>query len=193
MAVRMSVLCIGRTLLPRSIIFLLLVPISLRGRVNPQGLVWPKWLGQLKKFNDLIRNWMRDLPACSIASQPSIYIESKRINVRPIIGINGSSPISDCRDRQLVREYLERFQHRFLSRPTVIRRNTVWSMLLPAPSILQCWQIGRRVLRTFLVSNETDNLRLTAMRTAGKRQQSYNSFILTDFTFQACLEHYHCT
>jgi hypothetical protein len=48
MAVRLSALCIGRALLPRNIIFLFLVLISVRGK--PQGKVRPEGLHKLNKF-----------------------------------------------------------------------------------------------------------------------------------------------
>jgi hypothetical protein len=41
----------GGILLPRNIIFLLLVLISVRGCVNHWGLVWLEGLSKLKKFN----------------------------------------------------------------------------------------------------------------------------------------------
>jgi hypothetical protein len=53
----------GRTLLPRNIISLLLVLISVS---KPLGLVRPEGLGKLKKLIPLIWSGPRDLPACSI-------------------------------------------------------------------------------------------------------------------------------
>jgi hypothetical protein len=54
----LSTLCTGRTLLPRNIIFLLLVLISVRGSVNP-------------KTTDLMGNRSLDFPACSTEHAPS--------------------------------------------------------------------------------------------------------------------------
>jgi hypothetical protein len=46
-----SLVSLVRTLLPRNVIFLLLVHISVRGSVNPRTLMWLKILGKLKKFS----------------------------------------------------------------------------------------------------------------------------------------------
>jgi hypothetical protein len=67
MAVRLSSLRTGHVLLPRNIIFLLLVLISFR------GLVLLEELGKLHKLIYLIGFRTRDLPACSIVSQPLHY------------------------------------------------------------------------------------------------------------------------
>jgi hypothetical protein len=46
----------------------------LRHRLSkPQGLVRPEGLGNLKKFSDLVGSRTRNLPACSIVSQPLRY------------------------------------------------------------------------------------------------------------------------
>jgi hypothetical protein len=50
---------------PETLLFLLLVLISVRGREKPQGLVWMEELGKLEKINSPHR--VLDLPACSIA------------------------------------------------------------------------------------------------------------------------------
>jgi hypothetical protein len=63
MAVRLQAPRTGRTLLPRNIIYMLLV---LR-LSKPQGLVLPEVLGKLKKSKDLIGSRIHDLPASSIA------------------------------------------------------------------------------------------------------------------------------
>jgi hypothetical protein len=60
MAVRLSALRAGK----------FLVLISVTGWVDPRAIVRLEGLGQLKT-NDLIRNWTRDLPACSIVPQPT--------------------------------------------------------------------------------------------------------------------------
>jgi hypothetical protein len=54
MAVRLSALRTGRALLPRNIIFLLLILIYVRRLSKPQDLVRPEGLGTLKKFIHLI-------------------------------------------------------------------------------------------------------------------------------------------
>jgi hypothetical protein len=54
MAVRLSALRTSRALLPRNIIFLLLVLISVKRLSKPQGLVRPEGLGKLKKYIHLI-------------------------------------------------------------------------------------------------------------------------------------------
>jgi hypothetical protein len=61
----------GRGLLPRNIILLLLVLISIRGWVN-QGLVLLEGLGKMKECTSihLIGTRTRDLPACSIVPEP---------------------------------------------------------------------------------------------------------------------------
>jgi hypothetical protein len=53
MVVRLSTSCTNPALLPRILFFLLLIFISVRGRVNPQVLVWLEGLSKLKKFSDL--------------------------------------------------------------------------------------------------------------------------------------------
>jgi hypothetical protein len=55
MAVRFSVLRTGRALLPRNIIFLFLMLISVRGWVKPQSLVRQEGLGKLKTIHSPYR------------------------------------------------------------------------------------------------------------------------------------------
>jgi hypothetical protein len=64
MTVRLSALHTSRALLPRNIIFLLLILVSVRGLVNLGGLVWLEGLSKLKKI-DLTGSRTNDLPACS--------------------------------------------------------------------------------------------------------------------------------
>jgi hypothetical protein len=66
MVVRLIALRVGRSLLPRNIIFLLLVLVSVKA--EPQGLLRLEGLGKLKKkkLNYLVGSRTRDLPACSI-------------------------------------------------------------------------------------------------------------------------------
>jgi hypothetical protein len=40
-------------------------------RAGPMDILRLEELGKLKKFNDLIGNRIRDLPACSIVPQPT--------------------------------------------------------------------------------------------------------------------------
>jgi hypothetical protein len=39
--------------------------------VDSRAILWLEGLGQLRKFNDLIGNRTRDLPACSTVPQPT--------------------------------------------------------------------------------------------------------------------------
>jgi hypothetical protein len=47
---------------------------------KPEGLLRLEGLGQWKKSNDLIGTWTRDLPACSIAPQPTTLPRAWVIN-----------------------------------------------------------------------------------------------------------------
>jgi hypothetical protein len=66
MTVRLSALSAGRPLPPGRF----LVLISVRA-VDPRAIVRLEEWNQLKKSSDLIGNRTRDLPACSIAPQPT--------------------------------------------------------------------------------------------------------------------------
>jgi hypothetical protein len=61
--VERATLCTGRALLPRNIMFLLVVLISVRG-CEPQGLLRLEVIGELKIFIDPIGSQTRHLPAC---------------------------------------------------------------------------------------------------------------------------------
>jgi hypothetical protein len=69
MAVRLSDLRLGRSLLPRNIIFLPMVLLSVR-LSKPQGLLLMKGLGKLKKCIRIVGTQTRALPASSIVTQP---------------------------------------------------------------------------------------------------------------------------
>jgi hypothetical protein len=69
----MSTIHTGQALLPRKVIFLLLVHISVSGWINPRILMRLQILGKLNK-NYLIGTRTWDLPACSIAPEPLFYI-----------------------------------------------------------------------------------------------------------------------
>jgi hypothetical protein len=58
---------------PQRHYFLLLLLISVRGWVNPQGLLWLEGLGKLKTFIHLTGFRTNDLPACSIVPQLRCY------------------------------------------------------------------------------------------------------------------------
>jgi hypothetical protein len=62
MAERLSALRTGRALLPKNIIFFLLLVFILLEADKPQGLVWPEGLGELKKYIHRIGSRTRDLP-----------------------------------------------------------------------------------------------------------------------------------
>jgi hypothetical protein len=59
MAVSLSAFRTGHDLPPE----ISLVPISVTDWVNTRVMVWPEGLGKLSKYNDLIGNPTRDLPA----------------------------------------------------------------------------------------------------------------------------------
>jgi hypothetical protein len=84
MGVRLSAFRAGRPLpTPPQGRFLLLI--SVRGGVEPRVTVWLEGLGQLKKIH-LIGTWTRDLPAHSIAPQPTTLLRAPEfdflINIR---------------------------------------------------------------------------------------------------------------
>jgi hypothetical protein len=70
MAARLLALRAGSPLPPGRFVVL----ISVRVWVVPTAIVWLEGLDQLKRVNNLIRNRIRDLPACSIVPQPTGYI-----------------------------------------------------------------------------------------------------------------------
>jgi hypothetical protein len=74
MVVSLSALCASHTILPMTIIFLLLMLICVRGRVNPRAKY--SWKGKLKIFDDHMRSWTCDLPACNIVSPPTMLLHA---------------------------------------------------------------------------------------------------------------------
>jgi hypothetical protein len=80
MAGRLLALRTGRAVLPRNIIFLLLVLISVKRLSKPPGLVRLEGLGKLKKFNNFIGFRTCNLPACSIVLQPLRYSRSYQLS-----------------------------------------------------------------------------------------------------------------
>jgi hypothetical protein len=75
MAVRLWALRAGRPLPPGRF----LVPICVRGRVDPRAILRLEGLDKLKKSNDLIGNRNRYLPACSTVPQPTTLPRALRI------------------------------------------------------------------------------------------------------------------
>jgi hypothetical protein len=73
MALRLSALHTGHTLLPGNIICLLLVFISVRCWVNSKAIAQLEGLAKLKQIIHLIGVWTCDLPACSLVLQPLWY------------------------------------------------------------------------------------------------------------------------
>jgi hypothetical protein len=67
MAARLLALHAGRPLLPRNIIFLLLVLISVKRLSKSQGLLRPEGLGKFNKFINSIGFRTLVLPACNTA------------------------------------------------------------------------------------------------------------------------------
>jgi hypothetical protein len=82
MAVRLSALRTGLTLLPRNIIFNASDTHFCSRLSKPQGLVLPEGLGKFR--NHLIGNRTRDLPVCSIVPQPLRY-RVPRYVYRPLV------------------------------------------------------------------------------------------------------------
>jgi hypothetical protein len=68
----LSVLSTGRALLPRNIIFLFLILISVTDWVNLSAIARLEEVGKLKKFSGLIGNRTFDFTACSTVSQPTV-------------------------------------------------------------------------------------------------------------------------
>jgi hypothetical protein len=66
MAVRLSAIRAGRLYLPGKFVVL----ISVSGWIDPRVIMRLEGLGKLKKSNDFIGNWTRDLSPCSIVPPP---------------------------------------------------------------------------------------------------------------------------
>jgi hypothetical protein len=61
-----------------------LLLIYVRGWVDPKATVQLERLGQLKRFNDIVRNRTRDVPACSIVPLPTALPRAPKQKLRRI-------------------------------------------------------------------------------------------------------------
>jgi hypothetical protein len=114
MAVRLSALRAGRSLLPGRF----LVLISVRGWVDPTAIVRLEWLGPLIKIH-LIGTRTPDLPVCSIVPQPTtlphapsyasfcVFCQNKESRLK-IISINlTTETVSNCHLLECVDWYID--------------------------------------------------------------------------------------
>jgi hypothetical protein len=139
MAARLPALRAGHPLPSR--IFLVLI--SVRGWFDPRAIVRLEGLGQLKKSNDLIGTWTRDLPACNIVPQRKDSIATNTVSsfLIPFQYTLTRNWGRMCAKISLPILTVHAFlMHRFLENPIVPHLTEIFPQFMKTDGPLQCSQ-----------------------------------------------------